>query len=205
VSWPSLDSVRFDTDGYEARGDPRPGEVRVWWTPEGDAVGLYYFELPPDLPPATSVDELRAFYATSLGSGGQVVEVFTLRVSECPASRVVVKSPPQPSGMTYVGSLTIPFREFSFVFKVQCEEKVPTGIREAVLLDRRLAGGEMPSARDGRLDIPNWNPDEERFDAEFPDHPASRARRVLHQIERSVQVDRAVRKLPAFPLPGAAA
>jgi hypothetical protein len=52
--------------------------------------------------------------------------------------------------MTYVGSLTIPFLDFSFVIKVQCEEKGATGIREAVLLDRRLESGEMPSPSDGR-------------------------------------------------------
>ena len=199
---PSLDSVRFDTDGYEARGEPRPGEVRAWCTSKGDALGLYYFAVPPDLPRAPTVDDLRGFYAASLeASGGQLVEVSTLRVGDCPALRVIFKTPQQPSGMTYVGSLTIPFREFSFVLKVQCEEESPAGLREAVLLDRRLAAGEAPSVSEGHLHIPNWNPDEESSDAEFPDHPVSRTRQVLDRIERSVQVDRDVRKLPPFVLP----
>ena len=103
--------------------------------------------------------------------------------------------------MTYVGSLTIPFRDFSFVLKVQCEEGSPTGFREAVLLDRRFEAGEAPSVSEGRLHIQNWNPDDEGFDAKFPDHPVSRTRRVLDRMERSVQVDPDVRKRPAFTLP----
>src|SRR5262249_15378459 len=142
----SLDAVRFDTTGYESGGEPRPGQVRVWFTPDGDGLGLYLCPVPPDLPPARAVEELRAFYARSLeASGGRLVETAVLTVGGCAAVRVVFKAPQQPSGMTYVGSVTVPFRDFSFVVKVQCEERGTTGLREAVLLDRRLRAGDVPS------------------------------------------------------------
>src|SRR3954465_6501604 len=81
---PSLNAVRFDTTGYESRGEPRPGQVRVWFTPDGDGVGLYYFAVPPDLPVASSVDELRAFYASGLEKGGgRMVETSVFKFGGC--------------------------------------------------------------------------------------------------------------------------
>src|SRR3954447_14507445 len=84
---PSLDSVRFDVTGWDYRGEPRPGQVRVWFTPEGDGVGLYFFAVPPDLPPdARSADDLRAFYARGLEpSGGRLVEVSLPQLDGTPA------------------------------------------------------------------------------------------------------------------------
>lgn len=60
---PSLDAVRFDTTGYAFQGEPRPEMLRVWHTPEGDGLGVYFFQVPPDLPAkAESVEELAANY-----------------------------------------------------------------------------------------------------------------------------------------------
>ena len=68
---PSLDAVHFDTTGYAAQGEPQPGKVRVWHTPEGDGLGVYLFPVRPDLPAnASSLDELAAFYARLLGDSG---------------------------------------------------------------------------------------------------------------------------------------
>jgi hypothetical protein len=51
------------------------------------------------------------------------------------------------------------------------------------------------------MHLPGWDPDAEVFDAEFPDHPASRVRRVLQRVAGSLRVEPAVARLPAFPLP----
>ncbi len=211
---PTLDSVRFDTTGYEAGGEPHGGanshryarqQARVWFTPDGDGVGLYFFALPPDLPNVASIEELLAFHSAGLASsGGQVVELSSLLLDGCPAVRLIVKIPQQPTGMTYVGSLTIPFRDFSFVVKVQCVKRGCTGMRESVLLARRLRAGEMPLLNAGRMQLANWNPDDESFDAEFPDHPVSRARMVLARLASSILVDKGVKGLPGFPLPESA-
>jgi hypothetical protein len=45
---PSLDAVHFDTTGYAAQGEPQPGKVLVWHTPEGDGLGVYFFPVRPD-------------------------------------------------------------------------------------------------------------------------------------------------------------
>jgi hypothetical protein len=99
---PSLDSLQFDTAGYEPQGEPKPGRVRLWYTPEGDGVSLNYFPIPPDFPAgAGSVGQLRDFYAARLaGSGGRLVELDVLR-RPAASLRVIVKVPQQPSGLTY--------------------------------------------------------------------------------------------------------
>src|SRR5436309_12094822 len=66
-SKPSVDAIRFHTTGYAAQGEPRPGKARVWHTPRGDSLGVYFFPVPPDLPAnAAPVDELATFYGPTL-------------------------------------------------------------------------------------------------------------------------------------------
>jgi len=204
ASKPSLDAVSFDTTEYESQGEPEQGRLRVWFSPDGDGIGLYFFGKPPDLPAnARTAAELRDYYdGVARAAGGvELVEASVCRAGQCQAVRVIFKTRQQPSGMTYVGSLTIPFREFSFVAKIQCEERGTTGVREAVLLDRRLQSGEVPSVSEGRMHLPGWDPDAEGFDAGFPDHPVSRVRRVLRHVAASLMIEPAIARLPGFPLP----
>ena len=200
---PSLDAVRFDTTGYAAQGEPQPGKVRVWHTPEGDGLGVYFFPVPPDLPAnAGSVGELAASYRRLLGdSGGKLVEVSVVIAGGCPAVRTILSVPQQPSGRTYVGSITVPFRDFSFVIKAQCAEGGPTGLKEAVLFDRSQAANEPMQIEGGRFHLPGWNPDDPKHDVEFPDHPVARARRVLDHVAGTLVVASDVRELPGFALP----
>lgn len=200
---PSLDAVRFDTTGYVFRGEPQPGKVRVWHTPEGDGLGVYFLPVPPDLPAnAASADELAGFYRRLLGdSGGKLVETRVVAAGRCPAVRTVLSVPQRPSGRTYVGSLTVPFRDFSFVLKCQCAEGGPTGLKEAVLFDRSRAADEPMRVEGGRFHIPGWDPDDPKHDAEFPGHPVARVRRVLDHVAGSLVVAAEVRELPGFGLP----
>src|SRR4051794_29219746 len=124
---PSLASVTFDTSTLLPQSaDPAR---KVWFTPAGDGISLNFFDKPPDLPPnLRSPDQLQQFYSSSLqGSPATLVETRLTTVAQCPAIRLILKSPQQPHGLTYVGSLTIPFRDFSYVLKVQCQELGPTG------------------------------------------------------------------------------
>ncbi len=192
---PTLDSVGFDTTGYEPRGEPIPGHLRAWWTPDRDGLGLYLFSLPPDLPQTYKLTELRGYYETMMrAAGGTIVEVSTLGCDNRGAIRTIAKVPQASSGFTYIGSLTIPFRAFSFVLKVQCEERGPTGLREAVLTDRQLAAG-------GALGPLTVDADDESFDPGFAQHPVSRVRRALDHITRTARVDAPIKALPDFALP----
>jgi hypothetical protein len=200
---PTLDDLRFDTDGYEYQGEPQPSRMRFWYTPAGDGVGLYLFPIPPDIPPAAeSVERLREFYAARVaGAGSSLVELDVSRRPAATVVRIILKVPQEPSGFTYIGSVTVPFRDFSYVIKVQCEERGTTGVREAVLMDRRLGAGDMTEIHEGGFRLANWSSDDEQHDADFPDHPVTRARRVLKRVEQSLVVDARIRGLPGFALP----
>jgi hypothetical protein len=199
---PSLDLVHFDMRGYESGGEPQPGHLRTWHSPDGDGVGLYLFPLEPDLPRASSRAVLAAYYAGQAEQvGGGLVDLDVLVLSGVATVRVLLKVPQRPSGLTYLGSITIPFASSSYVIKVQCPERGGTGMREAVLLNERLAAGDVPVLAGGRMQLPGWNPDAAEHDARFPEHPASRARRVLERVRTSLVVEPALAACEPFPLP----
>jgi hypothetical protein len=215
----SLDSITFDKTGFALQGDLNG--TRVWHTQAGDGIGLYYFNKPPDISAhLDSVDEVRKSYrllATSAGIG--IIEVETLTLDGCPAIRTIFKAPQQPSGMTYLGSITLPFRDFSYVIKVQCMEYGATGIREAVVADALLAAGQIQIPMDGErpAEILGWSQDPydrsvdaplmrnraeaEEYDSQFPDHPLSRLRAILRQVQGSLHIVAGIKSEPAFTFP----
>jgi hypothetical protein len=194
---PSLSSVVFDTADYQDVG-VQDG-THVWHTPQGDGVGLFFFQLPPDLPKnARSEDELRQAFSTSLADD-KLVELRLLAVDGQRSVQTIIKAPQQPSGMTYVGSIIIPFRDFSFVLKSQCQEGGMTGMREAILLSKMLAKGDV--VRDDAGFPVRFSPDDPEYDAQFPKHPLSRLRSTLQRFEQTVRLNESVKKLPPFELP----
>jgi hypothetical protein len=200
---PSIDSLRFAATGWKFHGEPEPGQMRLWETGDHDAVSLHFFGVPPNLPAARSVDEISAMYASGLAAaGGKVVECTIGRLAGCDAVRLLLKAPQKPHGMTYQGAVTVPFRDFSFVVKIQCAEHGMTGVREAILFDMRRRAGETPNVDRPGEPFPGWNPDAPEHDAAFPAHPISRLRRLLKGIEDSAVLDDKIRGLPRFRLPG---
>lgn len=197
---PSLDSVSFDTT--ELTFKAQEPNRKYWHSTLGDGMAMYFFPKRPDIPnDLKSMDGLRAFYLSLLnGSSAKLVEVTTMVVGGCAAVRTIIKSPQQPHGMTYVGSLTLPFRDFSYVFKAQCEERGMTGMREAVLLDKHLREGKVTIEADGGIRGKS-NPDDDQYDSIFPQHPLSRLRHLLRSFEASCVVDPAVASQPTFNLP----
>jgi hypothetical protein len=196
----SPESVTFDASRYEFQGDRDGG--RVWFLPEGGGVGLYFFPRKPDLPKgAASVSQLRDYYTGLMGGKLQVVECGILPLDGVPSIRLIAKGlDEQTRGAVYVGSLTIPFRDFSFVIKIQCQEQGTTGMREALLVAEGLRKGT------GRIEgdrfVPDgWSFDDEQFDDKLPQHPLSRVRRELRHIASTVQIEPKVRNAPRFELP----
>ena len=200
---PSIEALRFGTNGWKFRGDKEPGRMRVWETADHDAVSLHFFGISPDLPAAKTVDEISAMYASRLASaGGKVIECGVGELARCDVVRLVLKVPQEPSGMMYQGAVTVPFRDFSFVVKIQCSEHGVTGVREAVLIAKRVRAGERPNVEQPGEMFPGWNPDAPEHDAAFPAHPVSRLRALLKGIEDSAVLDEQIRRLPRFQLPG---
>ncbi len=194
----SPDSVKFDASRYDLQGDR--GGARVWFLPEGGGVGLYFFPVKPDLPTAASPDQLREFYAAKMGEKLQPVECRVVPLDGVRGVWLIGKGlNEQTRGAIYIGSLTIPFRDFSFVIKIQCYEQGVTGMREALLVDEALRNG-TGRIEGGRFVPIGWSFDDEQFDDRLPQHPLSRLRRELRHVASSVQIESTVRGAPRFEL-----
>ena len=196
----SLDSVSFDVARYRYEGEANGH--RVWFTPDGDGIGLFFFPKPPDLPSnAHTSAELQEFYRGRVGNDKvKIIEFGLPSVADIRCIWMVLKIPREPHGMMYVGSLTIPFAEFSFVLKIQCEEQGITGIRETALFIKAKQEGAVTFAADGTL-AGDWNPDDPSHDAKFPDHPLSRLRREFACIMATLQVKDITKYEKRFELP----
>jgi hypothetical protein len=211
---PSLDSVTFDTTGLIPQGDLNG--VRVWQIPEGDGLGLYYFPIPPDISAdINSLPSISSFYGSQMAAANLTgISINTLDIDECRFIKMIVRIPQQPSGMMYMGSLTLPFRDFSFVVKMQCAERGITGMRESLILNELLEKGEVEFDKSGEfegwempldtVDSPSWiinRAETVEYDVRFPNHPLSILRRTFDQIEKSIRVADDVKREPRFSYP----
>jgi hypothetical protein len=198
---PTLRHLNLEGEGLEHEADHEG--VRVWRTEEGDAIGVYCFNVPPDLPRGQSNENefLDAYSAGAHSQGASVVELEICDVGGYQALRSIVKVPQQPIGLTYVGAFTLPVRDHSFVVKIQCEERGMTGVREAVLMDSAVREGRVQVAADGTIEG-EWNPDDVCHDGRFPDHALTRTRRWLPRIRRALSVDKSLTSVPKFEWPG---
>jgi hypothetical protein len=216
---PSLDSVTFDAAEFVFVGDSEG--VRMWHTHAGDAVDLHFFLQPPDVPAAIDrLDDLRKAYRDMLARAGVgLIELDVIETDGCRAVSLIVKVPQQPTGMTYIGSLTLPFRDFSYVLKVQCAERGMTGLRDAMVADQARASGRIkwvsdPISATGAQRIEGWSQDpydptfraplmsnlsdDAQYDAQFPDHPLSRLRPVLRHLVSTVSIAEEVKVAVPF-------
>ena len=212
---PSLDSITFDTTGLIPQGDMNG--VRVWQTPEGNGLGLYYFPIPPDISAdINSLASLNSFYGSQMAAANLTgISIKTLDIDECKFIKMIVRVPQQPLGMMYIGSLTLPFRDFSFVVKMQCSESGITGMRESLILNELLENGEVEFDNKsdefegwemplGTVNSPSWRinrAEAVEYDARFPNHPLSILRRTFDQIEKSIKVSDNVKREPRFSYP----
>jgi len=174
-------------------------DTRVWYTEDGDGIGLYYFSVPPDLPKGQpSVARFCESYTES--AEGNLVQVGVETHDDLAMVKVIGKAPQIPSGNTYVGSFILPFDKCSYVVKIQCEERGITGVRESMLLVKEMTVGERGQDEDGNSVI-DLSTDDEIYDTDFPGHPLSRCRRGLSRIAASLRISEEVRALPKFDLP----
>jgi hypothetical protein len=111
--------------------------------------------------------------------------------------------------MTYVGSLTIPLRDFSYVVKLRCAETGTTGFRDTLVMEKLMSSGKINMGTfDGWAEDP-YQPsfkgpalrnksEDEKYDAKFPDHPLSRCRKILANVIATINIDEAVSKSAPF-------
>jgi hypothetical protein len=216
----SLNSIEFDTSGFDFAGEHNG--ALIWYAPEGDGIGLFHFSMPPDIEvDLGAIDRVRGYYRTAaMSHGAAIVEVDVLQLAGCQIVRQIVKVPQKPTGMTYMGSMTLPFRDFSYVLKIQCLETGTTGVRDSSVLAEKMSAGEV-SFDEETMKLQGWmhdpydrtisyplssdggtcsynSSDSAQYDEYFPAHPLSRLRRLLTHIQTTLTVDRDVCNAPKF-------
>jgi len=178
-----------------------------WTNPEQSiSVSVNYFDLPPDIPSVKDISAIRQFFRTSVTSaGGGILSVDIAHHQHIPQVSTLFKFPQQPSGITYIASVIIPFKECSYVLKVTAVEAGHTGMREAVLVDKLLSDGfDMdqlytdpyePELQEGLLMSVTEQPE---YDTMFPSHPLTQARQLIARITQEIVLQPVIFQLPPF-------
>lgn len=187
--------------------------VKVWINPEETvALSLHFFDLVPDLPSIKDVNILRDFYRENISqNSGALVKVDMIELKGFTTVKTIFKFPQDPTGMTYLASLTIPFANYSYVIKIQAAEVGITGMRDSLVLSEFMADDKV-SLEDDK--IVGWFADpyddsikegllmnkseQEIYDSQFPEHPLSQARGLLKQIEEEIEFNEKLEKLDKF-------
>lgn len=184
-----------------------------WVNPENTiAVSVNFFDVPPDIPATKDIDVLRNFYRNNISRiNGGLIEVDTSQLNNLTIIKTLFKIPQEISGITYLASLTLPFKTCSYVLKVQAAETGATGMREAFITNKLLSGAS--SAPLEQL-LSEWSDDpydphfkegtlmnkseQETYDPLFPDHPLTQARKLITRIGKDIQPGAEIGKLLSF-------
>ena len=195
----SINSISIPDFGWEQVKSEI--EMQQWINPaQSIALSINFFDLKPDLPTAKNIGVLRDYYrAQIVVPNGGLIQADLMDLKTYPVIKTIFKIPQTPSGITYLASLTIPFKKCSYVIKIQAAEVGTTGMRDALVADEYLKKGKISARPDG---FENWFADpydpsfkegtlmncseKTAYDSKFPAHPLSQARSLLTEIESQI-------------------
>lgn len=191
--------ISFDTANLEQV------DTATWRnTHTGDMVNVSYFDLVPDLPaPLEDMPALRRRLAERSAENGCLIEAFVVWLDAQPALLRMEKLPlpHQAHGLVFAASVIVPKARSSAVLQILCPEAGTTGLREA-LLAAKIGFDDMypphPYAPEVQGRLPYNAADDIRWDAEFPDHPLSRARRWIAHTVPTARLAPEFAALPPF-------
>jgi hypothetical protein len=206
---PSINSLSFDTAGWVFKEGN--SEKRSWVHSNGNAVlFLYFFDMSPDLP-SLSEGALGRFYKAQAGADSAVLKLDVQESTRLKIIELLIRKK-WGRGLLYSGSFTIPFRDFSFLIKVESAETSNTGLREALILDECISSGLVKVRDNGEpegwtLDpFPGNGGDEktlstnlselEEYDERFPGHPLTLVRKGMKQVRRTLKATAEVLNAP---------
>jgi len=200
-----IHSVSFDNLNWELV--EKSNYKMVWRSQEFPAaLSLNYFECAPDIPcDLKDIKALRDFYRELvIAKGGGIIQIEVIQVQEKEIVEAILKIPTPSGGKVYFGSYTIPYRDFSYVLKIEAHEDTMAGERDRRIFEQMLNEGKVILS--DQNEILGWMEDpydktvqegicktfaeNEQFDAEFPDHPLSRLRSLMKRIKTSIALSK---------------
>lgn len=204
--------ISFNTFNWQKAGSSK--EQIDWICQDLPAkLSINYFALPPDLPVALSeLDTLRRYYRELVAqSNGGIIKVETGSFVNYQYIETIMKVPTE-AGMYYIGSITIPFSNCSYVIKIQATEGNITGVRDSAIMGKLLSQGSIEIS--STQELTGWFEDpylkdyqegtlmnlseKEEYDIEFPEHPLSLIRGKLMEIKKSITFHKKLAALKPF-------
>ena len=184
-----------------------------WINPEETIIlSLYFFNKNPDIPTIKNLDILRKFYREQISKpGGGIIQVDLIEIQDFTVVKTIFKLPQEPTGMTYLTSLTIPFAKYSYVIKIQAPELGMTGMRDSVVAAKLLNENKISLGENG---YEGWfydpydtelkegvlmnKSEEEKYDQGFPEHPLTQSRKLISKIESEIIFGDTLAKIKKF-------
>jgi hypothetical protein len=194
-----LDSIRFDTLGLAREPDEEPDSR--YWLGQNLLLSENWFSIPPDFP---SLDErkIRTMYEAALGAqpGSQdlaprLLHLAVRRETPVPVVQTLIRIiGPGDNRYGFVGAVTLPLAECSWVVKVESYEVGMTGVRETVAFHR--FSEERPDLSfEERTSL--FDPYDARWDSDQND-PLTLVRKSTDRVLASLDVDPEVRQATQF-------
>lgn len=207
----TINSISIPTSGWIIEQDNK--KIKQWINPEQTiALSINYFDIDPDLPSIRKLDVIRDFYRNQISQqNGGLIQVDVVELGNYEAIKTIFKIPQEPSGVVYLASLTIPFKNCSYVIKLQAPETEMTGERDSAIAARLIQEGKISIGENG---YKNWfsDPYDSAFDKGtlmnksekiiydigFENHPLTQARKLISQIEGEIEFKPKLEKLSKF-------
>jgi hypothetical protein len=211
---PNIKSIKFDTTNWNICNSK--SDLVEWRSIDMLSVlTLNYFDKKPDLPcNINDINNLRTFFVQSVNNvKGAVLNIDVIEIENILSLYHLFKVMTQ-NGMLYIGTIIIPFMNFSYVIKVQSIEGSMKGIRESVIMDRLLS--ENIIKINDKNEIEGWFnekiyglsfselksnlSDEEKYDSEFEDHPLTLVRNTIKHVKSTMNMDKKVSKSMVYKI-----
>jgi hypothetical protein len=164
----TADQINFETAGLNLRQSE--AHKKLWLNGFNDVLELRAFATKPDIPIKLS-DQVALLEYYQRAAKSQNAEVLDLVVQPVAGIRAIVltmRAPAKPKGFTYLSSLALPFRDGSFVLKIQALET--------------LARDDLSASAD----------------VLHPAHGLSRTRAEIARLAASVELQPSLQKAPKF-------
>lgn len=200
--------ITFDTSGFQ------PSRDGVWDNPQnGDHISVSEERGPLTEPVwLDNLPALRRHLAHEYAQMGCLIEADRVRVGTGPeaadAAYQLAKAPipNAPHGLVFIVQFMFAKRDSSFSVMMMADESGTTGVREATLM-AKLGHTDffLPHPYDPQLKtkLPFSRADDPAFDAQYPQHPLSRARAWARGFVASAAVNPAFTSQPDYYGPGA--
>lgn len=208
---PTIHAISIPTFGWSAAKDE--DSIKLWINKDRSvALSINYFETKPDIPSLYEIEKIRYYYREqTVQAHGGLIQVDLLEIDGYKIIKTIFKIKQEDSGITYMASLTIPFKSCSYVIKIQAPEIGLTGVRERIIADQLLKQSIIKKEKE---DYTGWSNDpylenftqglpmnlseKEEYDQDFPDHPLSVSRKLIAQIESGIELKEVLKEVKKF-------